>query len=89
MDNNYAIYQQAIKNLKKKPNSSVDKYIVDMWKVSAKFFKENMELKAELKGTQQRAADHFRKIDILETKLARATGQEPLFVMPIPAEQAE
>lgn len=89
MDNNYAIYQQAIKNLVKNPDSSVDKYIVDMWKVSAKFFKENMELKLELKETQQRAADHFRKIDILESKVARLAGESPIFVIPRAATATE
>lgn len=69
-----AIYQQAQRNLKTNPDSATDKFIVDMWSASKALFNENVTLKQELKDSQKRAADYSRKVDVLESKVAKLQG---------------
>jgi chromosome segregation ATPase len=85
----YAIYQQAAKNLKTNPSSLTDKFIVDLWGAAKALNSQVVNLKQELADTQKRAAEHFSKIDRLESQVARLSGQAPIFVMPKPATAAE
>lgn len=83
MDDHFSTYQKSAKNLRNNPNSLIDKFIVDMWAASKKLVNDNITLKQELADTSKRAADHFRKIDRLESKIATLTGAEPVWSMPV------
>lgn len=82
MTDHFATYQKSAKNLRDNPHSEIDRFIVDMWAASKKLANDNVALKQELADTEKRAADHFRKIDRLESQVARLQGADAVWVMP-------
>ena len=71
MQDHFATYRAAVKNLSVHPDSATDQFIVDLWDTSKKLFNENVKIKDDLNEVRKRNAEMYSEIDTLETKLAR------------------
>lgn len=66
-----AVYKQAKANLTVNPDSMADRFIVNLWEVSAKLAERNQELMRELDETKLAAASYYRQVDQLGSQVAK------------------
>lgn len=89
MNPHFATYKKSVQNLRTNPHSATDKYIVDQWEAAKNLnlanialIGANKKLMAEIDELKQSNANLYAQVDNLETRLQRATGSTPLWVVP-------
>jgi len=70
----FAIYQQAVKNLKADPNSEIDGFIVNLWLASSSLVTKNKALTQQLSMAETAVRLLAGTVDLLETRLAGNQG---------------
>ena len=71
----FAVFTAAEKRVNNKTASNEDKVVVNLWQTQRRVVGEKLALKTELDTLQKRSAAQYNTIDVLETKLAVATGE--------------
>lgn len=71
----FAVFNAAEKRVNNKTASHEDKVVVNLWHTQRRVVGEKLALKKELDALQKRSAAQYNTIDVLETKLAVATGE--------------